>query len=268
MTTSIPTGVVTNLIPALTAVGSVTGSTFAMPAAPCMVTWQIILDTAPASCTIQLQASNDGSTWATVDTSTSTTSGRINTNYVAAPFIRARMTANSGGTTFSVTIIAKSLSASNPVGGLRVLNATAIAVANPADTNENTLFTGTIPANTLNANGIMARLRIWGTVAADGNTKTLRVKFGADTYTLFGGGLNGVSFYAEYMIMRTGVINVQTRVGMGTTGTTQPTTIVASIALTETADITVLVTGQNGTGSVANEIVLSAAILDLQGPIF
>ena len=60
------------------------------------VTWQTVIDGAIASITVLLQASLDGSSWSTIDTSTSTT-GEIRTITGSYRFIRINNSAVAGG---------------------------------------------------------------------------------------------------------------------------------------------------------------------------
>lgn len=82
------------------------GTEKALPANSTILSWQTFYGTAPASITMQLQASEDDVNWATIDSSTNT-AGELKTVNVAAPFIRARINAVTGGTTASVLVNAK-----------------------------------------------------------------------------------------------------------------------------------------------------------------
>ena len=53
-----------------------------------------------------------------------------------------------------------------------------------ADTTETDLQSYTLPANVLGTNGRAIRIRAWGDTAANGNTKTIRLKFGGTTLQL------------------------------------------------------------------------------------
>jgi len=89
-------------------IGVQNGTAFAMPAAASSLTWQTILPSAPASITVLIQTSNDNSNWSTEDTSTSTT-GAIRTFSTSALFVRARVSAVSGGDFVTVILVAKRL---------------------------------------------------------------------------------------------------------------------------------------------------------------
>jgi hypothetical protein len=68
------------------------------------------------------------------------------------------------------------------VGG--VLYGSVAAVGN-VGAGEDDLMTYTVPANTLSADGMGLHFEAWGTFANNGNTKTVKVLFGADSYTIF-----------------------------------------------------------------------------------
>lgn len=80
---------------------------------------------------------------------------------------------NQGGASLSAT--------ASQVASAIVLAASGAAVTAPADTNENTLVTITVPANAMGANGILRITTLW-TYTNSANSKTLRVKFGGTTF--------------------------------------------------------------------------------------
>lgn len=79
---------------------------YGLPVRATIVTWQTSFGSAPASCTILLQGSNDNVTWNTIDTSTAV-GGEIRTITTAVTFVRARINAISGGAEVTVSLIAK-----------------------------------------------------------------------------------------------------------------------------------------------------------------
>jgi len=110
------------------AIGVQNGTAFAMPAAASSLTWQVVLGTAPVSLTVLLQTSNDNSTWNTTDTSTATT-GEIRTVSSSALFVRARVSANSGGSTVSVILVAKRIT----TGASLLTSLTDTNISSPSD---------------------------------------------------------------------------------------------------------------------------------------
>ena len=85
------------------------GSEFTLPPYPVEITWHTIYGSAPALAHIVLQASLDGSNWATIDTSTAT-SGEIRTVQISAQFIRAAMLDVTEGIITTVLINLKRIS--------------------------------------------------------------------------------------------------------------------------------------------------------------
>lgn len=80
------------------------------------ITWQTGFGTAPASVTILIQISLDGTAWFTGATSTTVT-GEIGSFSTSALFIRARISAISGGANVTVIIVSKNGDASTSGGG-------------------------------------------------------------------------------------------------------------------------------------------------------
>lgn len=254
---SVPANLLNNV-----AIGIQNGNAFALPAAGCLVSWQVILPVAPASITVELQASNNGTNFAAVDTSTSTLSGNIRSTFIAARFVRAVITASSGGTFVTVIINCAPMSA-DIFSAVALLAQQSASQQTIADTNPTVLFTYTLPANTLIRAGKTIKIRIWGVCAANANVKTVVITFGADSYTVFSGAVNGSSFWAEYTIMRRPVQNTQTRIGRGGFAASLSTAIVTTLGIAETAAIVITVTATNGVAS-AGDIVLHAAIVDTE----
>jgi hypothetical protein len=89
---------------------STTGTTsgvYAMPARLCNLTWQYFFTTNPSAITWNVQASNDGVNFATVDSTTITT-GQVRTiTGLAANFIRINQGAITGGGGQSVLLVAR-----------------------------------------------------------------------------------------------------------------------------------------------------------------
>ncbi len=79
---------------------------FALPSLQTQCTWQSIFAVTPASVTLQLQISNDNTTFSIADTSTSVTSESRTVNF-SSGFVRARINAISGGSGITVSINCK-----------------------------------------------------------------------------------------------------------------------------------------------------------------
>ncbi len=132
-----------------------------------------------------------------------------------------------------------------------------------ADTNETDLWTYSLPANTLNADGRGLRITVTVTFAANANTKTARLYFGGSSLTINPGvaAPNGVVAAAIYTVLRTGATaQLMTRAVANVGSSTQG---VSQIAPAETMAnaITIRVTGLNGTAS-ANDVVFTSATVE------
>lgn len=128
-----------------------------------------------------------------------------------------------------------------------------------AVTTEESLKTYTVPLNTLRI-GSRLRVKAFGTVANNANTKTLRLKFGGDTimeYATPTGVAAGWQIEAEIFVT---TLTAESYVANASSDTARKTT---SGALTKdvTTNLVVLLTGQNGTAS-ANDIICQGLIVE------
>jgi hypothetical protein len=146
-----------------------------------------------------------------------------------------------------------------------VIERSTTQAATIADTNETTLFTFSLPANTLSENGKGVRITAFGTYGATVNNKTIKVKFGATTIADTGAAAaNGTAWHVIGTILRTGAATQLTSavrmVGAFASGSgvSMPTTP----AEDTTAAIAIVVTGTNGTAA-ANDIVFRGAVVEL-----
>jgi len=135
----------------------------------------------------------------------------------------------------------------------------------PASTAETDLWTYSLPANTLNANNKGVRITVFGTTAANGNAKTVRLYFGGTVIgdrgtSIFG---TGGSWRYESEVIRTGA-SAQLAVGAAVyNGATQGVDVTTPAGDT-TGAIVIKVSGQNGT-AVANDIVFRGAVVEVIG---
>lgn len=131
-----------------------------------------------------------------------------------------------------------------------------------ANTNETDLWTYSLPANTLSADGKAVRITVFGSSGANGNTKTMRVYVGATVVNTRATTNNGTNWEMTTVVIRTGA-SAQLSMGRETNGngigSGSPT--IATPAADTTAAITIKFTGQNGTG-VANDVVFKGAIVE------
>ena len=149
--------------------------------------------------------------------------------------------------------------ASGMPSGVVTINAT--AAGNAANTNLQTLWTYTLPANTLNANGRAVRVRVWGTFAANGNTKLAHVYFGATQAVTYGGAPNNESFFMDAIVVRTGAAT-QVTFGWGLRNGLVDN-LATTAAETLTGDVAITFKAQSSVTGAANDIVFKGAVVEV-----
>src|SRR5579871_1169434 len=126
--------------------------------------------------------------------------------------------------------------------------------ANGADTTEDTLFTYSLPANSLDANGRVLEIQAWGSFANNNHSKHARLYFGSE---VIDSGANtttgGIGWFLSATVIRTGS-KTQSISGQLIAGTTHGGCTTQAGAEDDTAAITIKATGQTGT-SAANDIL-------------
>ena len=126
-----------------------------------------------------------------------------------------------------------------------------------ANTSEKTLRTYTLPGGTLKTDHQLIRILVWGALGPTNNNRTIRVKFGSTTVhqTIFGGAsANAGKWTRETAIIRTGAATQQS-FGLNQRDRTSPTETLSQ-------DVTITVTGQNGT-AVANDVTYEGSWVTL-----
>ena len=133
---------------------------------------------------------------------------------------------------------------------------TTTAAATGANTTETDLATFDLPANLFFTDNAGVWIEAWGTVAANGNTKTMKVYFGGSAIVQNGLSTtpNGVGWIARASIHRRSSGNQTYHANM-LVGSTLQSVGVNTLTVSDTAAITVKATGQNGS-AVANDITL------------
>ncbi len=145
------------------------------------------------------------------------------------------------------------------VGGL--LNAQTGSVGTAANTAETTLQQYTMPANTLSAAGQSLRITCWGTTGANGNTKTIKLYFGASVISSGAITTTSKSWRYELIVMRTAAAT-QAVSGSGQSDAT-PVALYANAGTDAlTSGVLIKCTGTNGTAS-ANDIVATGMITEV-----
>jgi len=142
-----------------------------------------------------------------------------------------------------------------------VLSVNTTSTGNGADTTEDTLLTFSLPAKTLSAAKKGLKIRAWGTCAANTHNKTMKLYFGSEVVATPTAATNGVNWSLELEVYKTGS-STQVVFGGGLVDTTPVTPLVTTGAETDTAAITIKVTGQTGT-SGANDVVAKGLIVEM-----
>lgn len=126
---------------------------------------------------------------------------------------------------------------------------TGAAVASGADTTEDTIVTYTMPANTLVNVGDTLTINVFGSTNTTGTSdnKTVRIRFGGSIISSYNvTATTGNRFELEAMVVKTGS-NTQAY-GSGTSSAAN-NPLNGTLAITDTANIAITVTGQNATNS-------------------
>jgi hypothetical protein len=144
----------------------------------------------------------------------------------------------------------------------RVLTVSVAQSGTPANTNETDLWTYTLPANTLDADGRGVRIDTWGSIANNANLKSVRLKFGGSTiaFRLTVADSN-FSWNAYATVLRT---SATTQISLGYYDFSGGAHVIfqTALAATMSSPIIINLTGQNGTSN-ANDVLLKAAMVEL-----
>lgn len=136
-------------------------------------------------------------------------------------------------------------------------------IGNTATTSDVTLFSYALPANSLDANGAGVLIEAWGSFAANGNDKRVRLALGASAFSSGTQTGNNVGWQARAVFTRTGA-SAQIGTGWGQSGATVwtvPTPITP--ASDTTAAITLAVTGASLTTGAANDVVANGFVVSM-----
>lgn len=144
---------------------------------------------------------------------------------------------------------------------LRFAEYSSVTDAPNSGTGETNLHSYSVPANTLSADGQCLRWHAHVSLAANGNTKTIKCYFGSTSVTIYTGTGSGLQFLIEFYVWRLGATSQRitaTRVGSGAT------TFAATATSSETLSgaVTMKFTGQGGASS---DIIQRASTLKFLG---
>lgn len=124
-----------------------------------------------------------------------------------------------------------------------------------AVTTEETLLSFSLPAFSMGVNGQGVRIKAWGTTAANGNNKTVRLKFGATNVMTTGPvASNNETWHFEAEVFRTGGATQDAVSFVSFFNGVITQAQITNPAETLTGAVTIAVSGQNGTAA-ANDIV-------------
>jgi hypothetical protein len=137
------------------------------------------------------------------------------------------------------------------------------SVGNGADQTEDTLQTYSLSGGSLRANGDCIIIQAWGRTGANGDSKDIKLYFGATVVaSALASTANAKSWYAYAEVYKTGA-GAQLAFGTlqvdATAGAVQRTTP----AETETAAITIKTTGKENTANTANSILSDVLSVDV-----
>ena len=153
------------------------------------------------------------------------------------------------------------MTVNNPYPGSRVENVNTTAVGTDADTVEKDLITYSLPANRLGVNGQAIRITAWGSAAVNGNTKTIRLDFGATTLRAIGpSAINGLDWRIDGLVVRTGAATQDAMATESLDVSAQDTTITTPVE-TLSGAVVVKITGENGTAA-ANDIICKGMLVE------
>lgn len=130
-----------------------------------------------------------------------------------------------------------------------------------AVTTEEDLWTYSLPAGALSADGRGVRVKVFGTTAATATVKSVRGYFGATVAaSSVGSSPNNVAWEIVFEVLRTAAA---TQIAYGRTfiSTVTENSIVTTPAETLSGAVTIKLTGQNGTAN-ANDICVKGAIVE------
>lgn len=167
-----------------------------------------------------------------------------------AAFVRANVPTLTAGVTGSGTF--------STMGALSK-QFSAAGIGNGADATDDTLFTYTLPANSLDTTGRQIVIEAFGKFAANGNNKTVKLWFG--TTMVFSSGVvttNNLGWWAMVRLTKTGA-STQIGIGFGAGGAAIWSVAVPMAGTeTDTGAITIKVTGASPTTAAAADVVGNA----------
>ena len=159
---------------------------------------------------------------------------------LAAPVEAQRLSPSGGSTT---------------AAGVEVLSAQTGGAGCTGSGTDDTLFTYTLPADTLSANGKGVRITAWVTQAANTNTKIVKLHFGGTVVAqLSANAAANVVVTQDAIVIRTGA-TAQVAKGLSLSAVSLPTNDLRRTAPGETLSGTVVIKLTGNCATAANDIV-------------
>ena len=142
---------------------------------------------------------------------------------------------------------------------VEVSNIDTTAVGN-VGTGEDVLITYSLPADTLSDDGKGVRITAWGSVAVNGNTKTVRLDFGATTIRAIGpSAISGLDWRIDGLVFRTSATSQDAMATESLDATGQDTTITTP-AETLSGTVVIRITGEATTD---NDVVCEGMLVEI-----
>jgi len=182
------------------------------------------------------------------------------TTTASVPFASGITTPTGGTSTFTGALnkIMGTGSGTMTADGILNTQTSAAGVGNAADATDDTLFTYSLPLNSLVTNGQSIRTRAWGFIANNGNTKAVKLWFaGANPASSGVAVFTNAAFMAEMCITRIDATHVSCSSVIVINGVTPFVAIVANQAVSDlTANASIIkVTGASPGASTANDVL-------------
>jgi hypothetical protein len=176
----------------------------------------------------------------------------------------SRVTLNGKGQVTAASAVAITATG---VGGSSRIDSQITPASQPADTNEDTLQTYTLPGGTLAANGQAVRVNAWGSFANNTHNKTIRFYFGATSvqFPSSATALAAHTWALEAIIIRTGATSQVLKVRYAdTSGTSEVVAVNMAATPAETLSGSVIIrcTGQIAATPTAGDIVQTAMLTE------
>jgi hypothetical protein len=156
-----------------------------------------------------------------------------------------------------------------PPSKSRVVCITGASVGNGADVTEDTIQTCVVPANTLAKNGDTLKISTGGTFGATTDNKFARVRFGVGVAGAVQSALATVTNWNLTVVVTRTAVGTQSSwsIGGANLAPNGTGTLANSFGADETAPISITVTGQNVTSSVAGSLTSRGLLVEfLSGP--